>query len=286
MMSFSHFFVIVWFCMSHLSNDATAFQQLTISNNNYRIQQQQQHHRQYQQTLWVRSVSTIRPTTQLHVIKADDNDFVFDEGAGGVRLATESVVKIMGNVKHSPGKVEPGIKDLVRYTKLHKVSDNTIVEKNLNSVGGIILCTGSGKELYKDPGTTTDAVIILASNDAVKNALNNAKSAMASTSLVINFAGSTDSQVLEVLESIRKLILSLDIPTKTKITFNSIGSSDILPLTSSVTVVSFDEKSTTTNTDNEVIRTSVEKAIVSGEIYNIQGSYYILLEDDINTAEA
>jgi hypothetical protein len=281
MLSIHQLFSVALLLICHISKCATsAFQSIASNHNIDRIQQQQQ-----PLSFWVPSSATttsIRQTqTKLKVIKADDNDFIFDEGAGGVQLATASIIKLIGTVKHGPGKAEAIINDLVRYTKLKKVE----LDKNNSNLVGTILCTGTGKELYKDPGTSTDATIVLASNDAVKNALGSAKSAMTSTALVINLMGSSDSQVLEILESIRKLVLSLDVPTKTKISFNSISTSDMQPLTSTVTVVSFDETSTSSTTSSSG-QTSIDKAIASGELYFNQGSYYTLLEDDINTAVA
>jgi hypothetical protein len=217
--------------------------------------------------------------TQLRVIQAEDDDFVFDVGAGGVRLAMESVIKVAGTVKHKPGKAEPQISDLIRYTKLTHVKDAEVKE-SLKRLGATIVCNGIGKEGYKDPGSGTEAVVVLAPADAVRDALVGAGSAMAAGTLVLNFAGSDDLQVLEVLDATEKIVLMLDAATKAKITFNSISSSEFAFGTSALTVVGLPEETSTGGLRG------LDKAIACGEIYFRDGKYWTVVEEDINTAVA
>jgi hypothetical protein len=215
----------------------------------------------------------------LRVIKAEDNDFVYDTGAGGVLLAKESVVKISGSVKHKPGQAEPQLKELLRYNKLTMIPESK-VQSILQSIGGKIICFGKGKELYKDPGQGTEAVVILAPSDAVREALTVAGSALDFGNLVINFAGGDDAQVLEVLDAVKQMTLMLDIATKAKIKFNSISYSDLPAVVSSVTVIALPEESSIGGL------TGVEKAIATGEIYYSDERFWTTLEEDRNTSVA
>lgn len=217
--------------------------------------------------------------TPLRVIKSDDADFIFDEGAGGVRLAMESVIKVAGNVKHKPGNAEPIIKELIRYTALIPVKESTVKE-SLEKLGATIVCTGSGKELYKDPGQSTEALIVLAPSDAVRDALTGAGSAMNAGTLVVNFAGGDDVQVLEVLDATKQLVLMLDVPTKAKIVFNSISCSEFALGSSTVTVIALPEEISLGGLKY------TDKSIATGEVYFCNGVFQTLVEENINTAVA
>jgi hypothetical protein len=211
----------------------------------------------------------------LRVIKAEDNDFVYDAGAGGVRLATECAIKITGSVSHRPGHADPSIKELVRYNSLISIKEST-VNSVLQSMGATIICTGKGIELYKDPGKGTEAVVVLAPVDAVREALAVAGSAISASNLVINFVGGDDAQILEVIEAIKQIVLMLDIATKAKIKFNSISSPDFPLAMSSVTVIALPEESVTGGLSG------IDKAIATGEIYVSDGKFWTVVDDDIN----
>jgi hypothetical protein len=223
-----------------------------------------------------------------YVIRPDSVDFDFDVGQGGVRLAEESAIKISGKVIHKPGNAEPTISELTRYTQVQPV-DEKIVLDIMKQTDATILAAGRGNELYKDPGSSTEQVIIHSPADAVRDALMGAKSAMKCDTIVMNFCGGEDAQVLEVLSAIKKMVLDLDVATKTNISFNSISHSIFPKGTSAVTVVAISQ-SDDVSSDEEPKSNSrtggIERAIQSGEIYFRDGIFYTLLEEDINPAIA
>jgi hypothetical protein len=239
----------------------------------------------------VRSVITtpVSSSFLMGVIRPESVDFDFDVGQGGVRLAQESIIKITGSVTHKPGNAEPKISNLLRYRQLQTITNDQMVVNTLQQIGGTIIAAGRGTELYKDPGTTTDQVILYAPIEAVKDSLIGAKPAIQCTNLIINFCSGDDAQVLEVLSAIKKMVLDLDIATKTKISFNSISHSTFPMGTSAVTVISVpqshDRGPDATNDNNKVVD-KITQAIASGEIYFRDGTFYTLLEDDINPAIA
>jgi hypothetical protein len=232
------------------------------------------------------------------VIYADDMDFEFDVGQGGVRLAEESAVKISGTVQHKPGSAKPKAMDLIRYTKVREIPD---FDGKKNLVGAAVICTGLGKEVYQDPGSTADSVIVLAPLDAARDSLAGAASAMNAKKLCINFMGGNGLQVLEVLEAVQQLVLMLDVNTKSKIYFNSLSHATCPDRTATVTVVAFDtidddddnesaeregevgdvQKKTTTTTNT---LSGIDKALASGEVYFCGGKWYTVTEEDINPA--
>ena len=222
------------------------------------------------------------------VIRPESVDFDFDVGQGGVRLAQESVIKITGTVTHKPGNAEPKISTLVRYKRVQKISSDQIVVNTLQQIGGTIIAAGRGTELYRDPGTTTEQIILYAPIEAVKDSLIGAKSAMQSSNLIINFCSGDDAQVLEVLSAIKKIVLDLDIATKTKISFNSISHATFPLGTSAVTVIAVPETVANAATDNmmDTVEHKIIQSLLSGEIYFRDGIFYTLIEDDINPAVA
>jgi len=209
------------------------------------------------------------------VIKSEDVDFKFDEGAGGVRLAQESVIKITGQVSHAPGKAEPKISDLMRYTSLTAVSESAVDSSPVTVLG-----TGIGVELYKDPGETASADITLAPPDAVRDCLMGVGSALEYDTVHINFCGGNDAQVLEVLAATKEMVLDLDVKTKAKIAFSSISHSSLPEGKSFITVVGLPEDVSTGGLKG------VERALASGEVFFCNGQYWTVTDDDINTAIA
>jgi hypothetical protein len=236
------------------------------------------------------SSRTSSSTTKLHpVIRPESVDFDFDIGQGGVRLAEESVIKITGTVTHRPGHAEPNISNLIRYKQIQTIrSDNEqMIMNTLQQMKATIIATGRGVELYKDPGTTTEQVIVYAPMDAVRDALMSAQSALQYNQICINFCSGSDGQVLEILSAITKLVLDLDIATKTKITFNSISHTTFPMGTTSVTVVGMNNKENDdSENDNNSEENSYNSSIVNGEIYFRDGIYYMLSDQDIHTAIA
>jgi hypothetical protein len=125
---------------------------------------------------------------------------LFDIGQAGVRLAEESVVKITGTVK--PGSAQPKIKELLRYNEFTEVEEADLTTENFK-----IIATG------KNPGETTEALVIHSPHDAVRDSLIAAGSAMEYPRIVLNYCGGNDLQVLEVLDAIREMVLDLDAVT-------------------------------------------------------------------------
>ena len=197
----------------------------------------------------------------------------FDEGQGGVRLAEESAIKICGTVKHGPGKADPNLSDLVRYKKVTKVDEAT-VQSALHEAGARIVCIGKGTELYKDPGETIVAEVILAPMDAAKDALNAAGSLKDATKVVFNFLGGDDLQLIEVMDAMDFMIKeALDINTKAKIYFNSLSHSSFPNERATLTLVAVDVLS----------EGEPPKGIGAGEVYFQDDRWWIVLDDDINT---
>lgn len=213
------------------------------------------------------------------VIQADEIDFEFDEGAGGVRLARESAIKIVGKVKHAPGTAEAKVSDLMRYNQVVDISENS-VKDILKKQNGNVLCTGIGKELYKDPGETAESVILLAPHQAVKDALKMAGSAIGAEKVVINFLGGDDLQVLQVLDAVQEIVLDLDVKTNSKIFFHSLCHSSFPNESATLTVVTLPEESLSSGFQGK------EKSVSNGEVYFCEGKYFTVAEEDINTAVA
>jgi len=190
-------------------------------------------------------------------------------------LAQESVIKITGQVSHAPGKAEPKISDLMRYTSLTAVSESAVDSSPVTVLG-----TGIGVELYKDPGETASADITLAPPDAVRDCLMGVGSALEYDTVHINFCGGNDAQVLEVLAATKEMVLDLDVKTKAKIAFSSISHSSLPEGKSFITVVGLPEDVSTGGLKG------VERALVSGEVFFCNGQYWTVTDDDINTAIA
>jgi hypothetical protein len=203
----------------------------------------------------------------------------FDVGSGGVRLVQENAIKITGDVKHKPGSADARPMELLRYNLLSQV-DESFVNDMLDKVGSKIVCSGQGKEFYKDPGETLEKTVNYGPTEAIKDAVGRASSAIECEKLVFNFLGGDDLMMGEVLDAIKEMVITMDIATKAKLSFNSLCHSSIPAGTCAVTVVSvgssdFDGKD------------GVEKAVASGEVYSKgDGSWHTVSEAEINTALA
>jgi hypothetical protein len=223
--------------------------------------------------------SRSRKTTQLAVIQYKEKDFEFDTGLGGVRLAEQSVLQITGIVSATAKKESVvRVQQLLRYSRLtrHVLNDSTS--------GAILLVTGQGTTVFKDPGESTIKEVTMGPQEAVRDAwekqtAGSSSSAWATTAaqyprLVINFAGSEDSQVLDVMaatQSLVQLLVSSSSSTTTtlqpqKFSFNSISHSSFPMDTATVTVVGLSKDAETKN----------------GEIfYHVDGSFWTLSENDL-----
>jgi hypothetical protein len=149
----------------------------------------------------------------------------------------------------------------------------------MKKVGSKIICSGQGKELYKNPGETLETVILMSPVEAIKDAFSTAASAMDSENLVFNFLGGDDLMMGEVLDATNEMVVMLDIATKAKISFNSLCHSSIPSGTCAVTVVSVGNEQ-----EEGAEFSGVEKSVAAGEIYVRDGGYWTVEEADINTA--
>ena len=210
------------------------------------------------------------------VIRAGDDDFALDPNSGGIGLAKESVIKVTGQVNHKPGSADPKPSELLRYTQLQELS-----ESQVSSSVQSIVCTGRGKELYRDPGETTIKEVTYAPLDAVRDAMNAAGSTQEAEKLVINFVGGDDLQIMEVLSAVQQMVLNLDVKTSTKIFFNSICHRTFPFEQAYVTVVAM-----ANSAGGGESLTGADKALASGEIYFHDGKYFTLSEEHINAAVA
>jgi hypothetical protein len=213
------------------------------------------------------------------VIKSEELDVEFDVGRGGVRLTQESVIKMQGDVKHKPGSASPRMKDLLRYTGVTLLEEIRLLEQ-LKTMQATVVCTGEGKEMYKDPGESLDTLVVLAPMDAVRDALKGAGSAMKADHLVINVAGGDDLQVNEVISALEELVLDLDLVTKAKISFNSLSHSTFPNGYASVTAIALPEGASAGG------KAGTEKSIAQGEVYASKGKWYTVVEQDIENAVA
>jgi hypothetical protein len=222
--------------------------------------------------------------TALPVIKSEEGDFERDIGRGGVRLAQESAVKMVGQVKHKPGSATPQLQELIRYTDVTLLEEATVKDQ-LQSMGATIVCTGQGRELYADPGETAQVHVVLAPLDAVRDALTGAGSAMAADKLVINVAGGDDLQVKEVIDALEELVLDLDVPTKAKISFNSLSHSSFPKLVATITAVALAAVSEEAEASS-VVKKGAERSVAEGEVYLSEGKWYTVVQEDITKAVA
>jgi hypothetical protein len=234
----------------------------------------------------LQAAATPSTISSSRVIRSEDDDFEFDEGAGGVRLAEESVLALKGTVRHKPGQAEPQLSELRRYTQLTEV-DPALLTQSSSSFR--ILGTGIGTELYADPGETAVASVTVAPADAVRDCLMGVASALEWDRVCLNFAGGADAQVLEVLAAVREMVLDLDVKTKCQITYHSI-SHDSFPIGKSfLTVVGLEAASSSTTEEGQATshgsdgdRDSVKDALVQGEVYFCNGKYWTVTEENRN----
>ena len=216
--------------------------------------------------------------TRSTVISPDDSDFQFDTGLGGVRLAQESAVKMSGSMKHKGGSATLKFKELVRYFGVQQVADN-VVQSVLGNVGGKVICTGRGQELYKDPGSSLETVIVLAPMDAAEDAWKGAMPVPEAEEIVINVLGGDDLQFLEVKDALEKMVPNLAIG-KAKVAFHSLCHASIPLGQATITVVALPADASSNGLSG------VEKAVADGEVYFRDGKWWTVVEDELNPALA
>jgi hypothetical protein len=220
------------------------------------------------------------------VIKADAVDFDFDVGQGGVRLAQETAVQISGKVQHAPGTATAALDDLARYDRLRAVPESA-VNSALRAAGAKIVCTGRGRELFKDPGSGTVAEVTHAPRDAARDALVGAGTCMDCARVQLNFLGGDDLQLMEVLGSAEHLVLNLDVKTKCKVSYHSVSDAQFPRGAATVTVVGWTGDDAVTEGSSVIAELSdLERSVALGNLYFRDGTYYTVLEEDLNTAIA
>jgi hypothetical protein len=233
-----------------------------------------------------RTSSSTSSSKLYNVIRGEELDGApFDQLSGGIRLAMETAVKAKGDIKHGPGKADAKLNELIRYNKMTLVEESQVVSA-LGKVNGSILCKGSGKESYQDPGSGTEKIVILAPRQAIKDALNEAGSASTANELILNFLGGDDLIMKEVIEAANELVLDLDAATSTKIRFNSISHSSIPAGTCTIATVVKSKGKEGESSSSGADLSGVEKAIANGDVYFHVGKWYTVEESEINTSEA
>jgi len=215
------------------------------------------------------------------VIYGTKEEDLIDEGQGGVRLAMENAIKIIGVASKKDSK-EVQATDLLRYTKLASL-DQSEVDSIMNEHGISVVATGKGVEKYYDPGTGTEKKVDRAPVVAAENALSAAASSSAignAKGLVVNVAGGDDLNAGEALDAVKLILNGLDYDVKgCGVTFNSICFNTFSEETASITVVA-----TTKGEDGGL--SGVAKSVARGEIYWYDGKWYSVTEDDLNLAIA
>ena len=203
----------------------------------------------------------------------------FDENEGGVGLAKRSAIKISGVSNKGKGT---DAQELLRYEKIQELDDAT-AKSIMEKAECTLLCSGTGKEMYQDPGSSyryEDKVIKLAPIEAAQNALSSMASAVTigedTKSVAINFLGGDELIIGEVMQACDILVDGLDFPAKPKVQFNSLSYNDIPADTCSVAVVASGGK--TGGLDG------VDASVAKGELYVSGGKWFTVTEGDITTA--
>lgn len=193
-------------------------------------------------------------------IAADSTDEEVDMTLGGVGLAEQSALLMIGNVDKKGGAIAT---DLKRYTDVSELK-----EQSFEKDGVTVLSTGVGIELYKDPGSGTEKTIILAPLEAIENALVsiNDNAAKDAKKILINFTGGDDLMVHEVLDSVEIAAASLNLP---KVEFRSLC-----------------HKSFPAEKCCVVILKVSSGSDLSEDIYWHEGSWWTLRRENLNTAVA
>lgn len=204
----------------------------------------------------------------------------FDENEGGVGLARRTAVKITGVSKKDDGGSDA--QELVRYDQMREIDDSS-AKSMLEKSNCQLLCSGEGKEMYQDPGSSIDTegkVIKLAPLEAASNALSSVASSVTigedAKSIVLNFLGGDDLIIGEVFQACDMLVEGLDFPSKTKVTFNSVSLEDFPSDECAVTVVASSMQTGGLE--------GVDAGVAKGELYIHEGKWFTMSEGDITTA--
>ena len=216
------------------------------------------------------------------IIEAESIDGTYDEGLGGVRLAEESAIVMKGTVKGNG----PMFTELMRYTKVTELKryvktasvEENIIPSILEDAGVSLICTGSGTELYKDPGEGTERIVILAPTDAAEKALASRTNVPLNTvkKFVINFIGGDDLMTHEVVDGVQRIVQGLAIPSTTKVAFHSLCHADFPLEKASVTVLALNGEATA------LPSSEIMESVGKGEVYFHEGKWWTTLKENIN----
>jgi hypothetical protein len=222
---------------------------------------------------------TCNGDTNLRLIKGEAyGSEPFDENEGGVGLAKRSAIKVIGISSKAKGS---DAQELIRYDKPQEL-DISVARSTMAKANCQLLCFGTGKETYQDPGKSyrvEEKVIRLAPVEAAKNALSSMalSSSIGGGSVVINFLGGDELIIGEVLEACDLLVDGLQLPTtETKVKFNSISFTGIPSNVCYVTVIASEGKTGGL--------TGVDRSVARGEIYIQDEKWFSVAEEDIITA--
>lgn len=214
-----------------------------------------------QSTADAKTSSTTTPTTTTSntklfgLIAADVEEEENDMKQGGVGLAQDCAILILGNVDKNG---MPTATEMKRYNKVSSASSL--------SDGATVLCKGSGDELYQDPGLGIDKTIILAPLDAVEKALVSIENKSSSSGKIsINFTGGDDLMLHEVLEAVQNLVSGMDL-YKNKVEFRSLCHTSFPMEKCSVAALQLSDDSG-----------------ASSDTYWHEGQWWNLSEDELNT---
>jgi hypothetical protein len=209
------------------------------------------------------------------IIYADSLDETYDDGLGGVRLAKESAIVMSGTVKSSG----PMFTDLKRYTET-TLCDSSAIPSIMKDAGVTLICSGTGAEVYQDPGEGTERIVILAPSDAANNALasRTKESLHTAKKIFINFIGGDDLMAHEVIDGVDRVVQGLDINSSSKVTFHSLCHTDFPLEKASVTVLALHSHTADTTSSSNMV-----ESIKRGELYFHEGKWWTTLEENVNT---
>jgi len=198
-------------------------------------------------------------------IMVNDKDYV--------RLTQESAIKITGEILYEKKELKALPKELKRYKKVIQIN-NDVFQEEMKKLGNIVICKGSGKELYSISGETKE--INYAPIEAAKEALSVTETIDNGNNIVINVIGGDGLIMDEVLESIELLGKGLEISRKSG--FNSLCDASFPKELASVTVVATKgNAANSTESSNGIV-----SSIINGEVYYHEGKWWTVVKEDIN----
>lgn len=209
---------------------------------------------------------------------AEGEKITLDENAGGVGLVKRTAVKISGISGRGTGSEA---RELVRLKTMAEL-DVAEAESVMDKARCRLLGVGAGREVYEtkevDATGVLDRVVVLAPIDAAKNVLASMTSAVEedADSVTMNFLGGDELIIGEVLEACDLLVDNLDLPSKAKVTFNSVSCNDVPSDICTVTVI--------VSTGSADGMEDADESVARGEVYVHDGKWYTVAEGDIETA--